>query len=98
MTTDQLVIVSKSQPTQGPGFYSVITAGVTLTLEAWTYWPSRDGKIIVKDNTGSFAPAITVAAPVGGAIDGLPTIALTNPKEALIFRPLLHGLTWSVTG
>lgn len=99
MTVKQFVTVALSTPTSGPGLYSVVTPGVTLTLETWTHWPhAGDDKIVVKDNTGSTAPGIVVAAPPGGTIDGQPLVVLVNPKEALIFRPLKDGLNYSVTG
>lgn len=97
MTTKQFVTISQSQPTCGPGMYSVVTPGVTIQLESWTHWQAQDDKIVVKDNTGSFTPNITVTAPALGAIDGNPSVTLNNPREVLIFRPLTGGLFWSVT-
>lgn len=97
MTTKQFVIISQSQPTSGPGFYSVVASGVTIRLESWTHWQERDANIIIKDNTGAAFPNITVTAPVNGGIDGSPSVVIGNSGEALVFRPLTGGLFWSVT-
>lgn len=98
MTTQQIVRVSGSQRTQGPGVYYVTAAGVTLTLETWTHWADAAATITVKDMTGSGTPNITVLAPSGGGVDGAASISIANPGMGLVFRPYQNGNTYGVTG
>lgn len=97
MTTKQFMYVIQSQQTGGPGLYCVQTPGVTITLENWGYWDSRDYSITIKDITGSLTPNITIVAPAGGGIDGQPFISMPSSFEALVFKPLSGGNTYVVT-
>lgn len=98
MTVKQIITVTGSRPTAGPGLYIVTVAGITITLETWTHWPFSSDAIIIKDQTGSGFPNITVNAPTGGTIDGAASTVLVNPNQALTFLPLYGGNTYGVSG
>lgn len=98
--TRRIYTVTGNRPTGGPGMYYVTVPGVTITLETWTHWANDLDTITIKDMTGSPTPNITVLAPntPGGAIDGASSIVMSNPAEALIFRPYTGGNKYGVTG
>jgi hypothetical protein len=97
MMLDQLITVSASRRTSGPGTYVVIQTGVTVTLENWNYWDDPDADIIIKDMTGNAAPNITVVASgAGAAIDGGGSASINTAYEGMRFIPYKNGTTWLV--
>ncbi len=95
----QVIVVTASQVTQGPGLYLISAPGLTITLESFVPWAAGD-LITIKDMTGS-SPNITVVPSIvgglTGTIDGLTSKTLTVAYEALEFRPWLGGNRWIVT-
>ncbi len=95
----QIIVVTASRQTQGPGLYLIYAASCVLTLEDFRLWADPASKIIVKDMTG--APSISVIPTVVGGslgwIDEQPSAALTSAYEALEFLPYLNGNEWIVT-
>ena len=90
----QNITVTQSMTTMGPGIYGVVTAGITLTLENWAFWPEADAAVIVKDLTGAGSPNITVNVAGGGTIDGSASIVMNTPSESLSFKPYQFGTSW----
>jgi len=69
------VSVFASQEITAPGRYVVRTAGVTLTLPDG----GVGGDVMIKDATGAFDPAISLA----GVFDGVSGLSITLPNSSL---------------
>jgi hypothetical protein len=92
----QYATINVSTSTFGPGSYIVTKPNITITLETWLNWPDRSASIVVKDQTGSNSPNITIIASNGGTIDNGASIVIANKNESLRFVPSTNGNNYVV--